>query len=436
MLRTVSSRARGAVIAALIVAVSACDNQITSSTTSPNLRPNHDLVSAGAPSDTEFHGSIILDSLASNTLVIGGPAIPYTAEIRKYSSGDFSLQVDIVQGNVRIPLDVVTSLCGPPVPDDFCRRDRQIAAPAASPLMPGAAIVEMRLLRECLGVTTVVSTRDVSVTLASGQTVSAVTKSATSLVIGGPLALFTATLQNAVPSVSGVAIQSWLVQPFNNARRSAGANGAQVQCGSGAGILPTGTCTFSSVLVASNGGAGTGTLSPGLATLEVDLVVNGTVMSQRTTNVSLTSSAAISGLTLSFAPANTVTIEGASVGYTATLQNSGANLAGVSIQGFVSQANGAARRFAGGTSVSCGVGSAVLPQGTCTVPFQLTATNNSSGKGTLVSGDATFELELQDANGAVLSTATIPLNLADGPLQSPPSADRVAGAKILRAPNP
>ena len=116
-----------------------------------------------------------------------------------------------------------------------------------------------------------------------------------------------------------------------------------------------------------------------------------------------------------------------------------ASLSGVSIQGFIRQ--GGARRFAGGTPVSCGIGTAVLPKGTCTISSQLTATNNSGGKGTLVSGDATFELQLMDGNGAVLSLATIPLTIVEGPLESSgpsagPSADRVAGAKVLNAAKP
>ena len=61
-----------------------------------------------------------------------------------------------------------------------------------------------------------------------------------------------------------------------NARRSTGA--VVVQCGSGSGILPTGACTVSNVIIASNSSAGTGTLVPGAATFELDLTANGTVV--------------------------------------------------------------------------------------------------------------------------------------------------------------
>lgn len=197
------------------------------------------------------------------------------------------------------------------------------------------------------------------------------------------------------------------------------------------GDVPNGTCTFSSTFAATNSTAGPGTLSPGSATFEVDLVVDGAVVAQKTVPVALQSGATITALGLSLT-SNIVLLEGASVAYAATLQNVDVSLSGVSLQGFVRQ--GGARRFAGAASVSCGSGSAVLPKGTCTVSSQLTATNNSGGKGTLMSGDATFELQLMDGNGALLSIATIPVSIVEGPLGSGPpsagaSADRLPGAE-------
>jgi hypothetical protein len=56
----------------------------------------------------------------------------------------------------------------------------------------------------------------------------------------------------------------------------------------------------------------------------------------------------------------------------------------------------------------------------CTVSFQLAASNNTAGAGTLSTGSATFELQLVDSTGTVLGTATIPLYIIDGPLESPP----------------
>lgn len=431
MLRSALSRACSAVAASAVVALSACDNQSNPNTTSPEVRPTHDLTAPGtSPLDSLRFGYIYFDSLATNTFVIGGPEAYYTAEIVQRTSGAYTMQVYMVQPQTRQLVDVKGPLCRG---DTGCRIDWEIVAPAGSGLVPGAATVEWQLFLNGL----LIDTRDLGMTLVAGQSVSAVTLSANTIALGGPSAPYSVTLQNVAPSVpelSGVAVQGWLVQPGNNARRAAG-GAAAVQCGSYVGTLPHGPCTFSTTLAASNNGAGTGTLSPGSATFEVDLLENGMVVSQKTVPVVLQSSATISGLTLSATTSNIVPLEGASVAYAATIQNVDASLSGVSLQGFIRQ--GGARRFAGGTSVSCGGGAAVLPTGTCTLSSQLTATNNSGGKGTLVSGDATFELQLMDGNGAVLSIATIPVSIVEGPLGSGTpsagaSADRLVGARILK----
>jgi len=163
------------------------------------------------------------------------------------------------------------------------------------------------------------------------------------------------------------------------------------------------------------------------------------VLAQRTVPVVLTSGASIAGLSLSFGTTDTLLLESPSVPYFATLRNVGAKLSGISLEGWVSQ--GTTRRFAGGTPVDCGGGSGVLPNGTCSIQSQFVATNNTSGTGTLTTGAATFELRLVDASGAVLSTATLPLYLIDGPLQSPPpgpgaDADKTGGTKGIRVARP
>jgi hypothetical protein len=160
--------------------------------------------------------------------------------------------------------------------------------------------------------------------------------------------------------------------------------------------------------------------------------VNGTVVSQQTVPVTIVSGATITGLSLAAATSDTLLLEDSSAPYTATLQNIGSSVSGISIEGFVTQ--GTARRFAGGTPVSCGSGSGVLPSGACTVAFQLAASNNTAGAGTLVTGAATFELQLVDASGAVLNTATIPLYVVDGPLESPPVGPGTDGIVVAKKP--
>jgi len=300
-------------------------------------------------------------------------------------------------------------------------------------VVPGPAQFELQLL-DANGV--VQSTRDVGVSLAAGQTINSVILRSNSLVLGGPLVSDSITLVNQQPSVSGAVIQGWLVQSgANTARRAAG--GSVVQCGNGAGILPNGVCSMFSVIAASNSSAGTGTLIPGAATFELDLTVNGTVVSQQTVPVTIAVGATITGLSLDPPTSDTLLLESPSVPYTVTLQNIGSSVSGLSLQGWVSQ--GTSRRFAGGTPVSCG-GTSGLPSGNCTVSSQLSATNNTSGVGTLSTGDATFELQLVDASGTVLSAAKIPLYLIDGPLESGPpiisNSDAIVRTKKPRMTTP
>jgi hypothetical protein len=106
-------------------------------------------------------------------------------------------------------------------------------------------------------------------------------------------------------------------------------------------------------------------------------------------------------------PNSTLSIEGASMSYTATLSNSGPTRSGVVAQGYIVQ--GSARRAAGGTQVNCGAGTGVLPTGTCQISFTVVAGNSLQGSGTLVPGGATFELDL--TAGSSTTTRTTGVNL-------------------------
>jgi hypothetical protein len=413
------------------VALGACDNTLNSGATSPD-GPRRDVV---AQFDTSNSWAITGVSLSSKTLVLGGPLVGYTATVVSSLArfGGLSVHAYIVQQNVRHAVGVQTLPCGPATTS--CTFTGTFAASGGSGLLPGAASFELQLI-DAQGA--LLSTRDVGMTLVSSQAISALNLSSDSLVLGGPLTSYKATLQNPDSTLSGVAIQGWIVQTGANvARRAAG--GVAVQCGSATGVLPTGTCTLASVLVASNSTAGAGTLVLGAATFELDLMVNGTVVARRTVPVVLTSGATIAGLSLSAGTSDTLLLESPSVPYSATLRNVGASLSGIALEGWVSQ--GTVRRFAGGAPIACGSGSGVLPNGTCMIQSQLTATNNTSGTGTLTTGAATFELRLVDASGAVLSRATLPLYLIDGPLQSPPpspgsDADRIGGTNGPRVGRP
>jgi hypothetical protein len=422
---SLSLRARSAVLAAMAVTLSACDDHGNPNAPSSRLGPQ-DVQTQLAASESFAIANL---TLSSKTVVIDGPLVTYTATIFSSTKSFKGLTVRayLVQQQVRHAVGDQGVPCG--FGSSTCTYTNPLQT---SGVVPGSAQFELQLLNA----SGVVSTSDVGVTLVAPQTISALTLGSTNLVLGGPDTSFSATLQNFGPPISGAAIQGWLVQSgTNNARRAAG--GSVVQCGSGSGVLPNGACTLSSSIVASNAGAGTGTLIPGPAMFELDLTVNGIVRAETTMVVSIRAGATITGLTLGAMTSDTLLLEGSSARFTATLQNPGSSLSGISIQGFVTQ--GTARRFAGGALISCGSGAGVLPSGSCTVASQLAASNNTAGSGTLVTGGATFELQLVDAIGTVLGTANIPLYVIDGPLESgPPSSntDRIVGTKRGRVRTP
>lgn len=103
----------------------------------------------------------------------------------------------------------------------------------------------------------------------------------------------------------------------------------------------------------------------------------------------------------------TLPIDGVSGTYTATLTNGGASLSGVGAQGYIVQ--GTTRRAAGGTLVSCGAATGVLPSGSCQISFSVAATNSTGGVGTLIPGAATFELDLSVSTFTFTRTAGVSL---------------------------
>ena len=109
-------------------------------------------------------------------------------------------------------------------------------------------------------------------------------------------------------------------------------------------------------------------------------------------------------------PNNVLPVDGNSVGYTASVTNSGSALSGATVQGWIVQ--GSTRRAAGGLQVDCHVGTGVLPNGTCQVSFTAVASNSTSGNGTLIPGFATLELDL--TAGSFTATRTVGVNLIPG----------------------
>ena len=234
-------------------------------------------------------------------------------------------------------------------------------------------------------------------------TIAALALSADSVLIGGSNTPLTVTIDNPAPDRPNVTVEGYLTQ--GTARRAAGS--MQVDCGSGAALLPKGTCTVSFALGASNGGAGTGTLVQGAATFELQLIQNGTVLDTKTVAVTLVERPTISTLSLS---SDSVTIDGPNVNYTAALVNPGSSYSNMLVRGYIHQ--GTVQHVAGGTNVfACGSDPGVLPNGTCPVLYAFGASNSGgAGTGLLVQGAATFELRLT-RNDTVLDTKTVAVTL-------------------------
>lgn len=393
-------------VAELVLGLAACDHAVD-----PNAPPPY-VESRGTENALASHESFIITgvSLSSTTLVLNGPSVTYTVSV--FSSVDsfkgMGLSVSFIQQQVRHAIRTQGVPCGSG--SSSCTITNSVEATG---LLTGPAIFEVQFLAAS-GV--VLNTQDVAVNIAPGQTIRALGVNPASVVLGGLPGSYTATLQNQAASISGVDVQGWLSQSgTNTARRAAG--GASVQCGSGSGVLPTGTCTVSNAITASNRAEGAGTLEPGPAMFELDLRVNGILVSLDSVPVTLISSAMITSAALTPTASDTILLE-SSTSFNAALRNVGSSMTGISIQGWVTQ--GTTRRFAGGSLISCGGGAGALPNGTCSVSSIATVTDNSAGEGTLVTGAADLELQLVDASGTVLSTARIPLSLIDGPLESGP----------------
>jgi hypothetical protein len=184
-----------------------------------------------------------------------------------------------------------------------------------------------------------------------------------------------------------------------------------MHCGSSPiGELPAGTCDLDFTLGASNTGGGSGTLVPGPATARFVLMSgDGSVIyDDYTTPVTLVKAVTIDAVSIN---STTLTIEGGHVSYIATVSNRTAATLNVTVvQAWIDQ--GGATRAAGGLQVNCGAGVGELPPGTCAVSFVVSASNGSSGSGTLVPGAATLRWELKNGNtDAVYDVFTMAVTL-------------------------
>jgi hypothetical protein len=234
--------------------------------------------------------------------------------------------------------------------------------------------------------------------------------SSNTLSIEGPAVSGNVDIGNSGTPIDSVSIRGLIVQGSASREASAKTN---VNCAGTPATLPNGTCPMTFSASASNSGNGTGTLVPGAAVFELDVIqtVAGTetVLASKTLSVTLVAPATISNLVLN---STTLAIDGPSIGWTATLSNPGLILKGVFMQGEIIQ--GTTVKGAGGATITCGAALGVLPPGTCTFSFTVTASNSAGGTGALTPGAATFQLQLLQSDGTtttVLDTKTIAVTL-------------------------
>jgi hypothetical protein len=349
-------------------------------------------------------------SLTSTSLYLDGPlgSDQITLQNAGPSLSGVVLQGWINQGTTRRAAGGSVAVCGSTpgvLPNGTCTMTADVVASNTGAgtglLVLGAATFELDLTVNG----TVVGTKTVAITLTSSATISNLSLESTFLVLNGTATPYDVTFENVGASRAGMAIQGWVNQ--GSVRHAA--SGSLVRCGAADGVLPGGGCTFSFLASANNGLSGPGTLVPGAATFELQLLdTNNVVMSTRTVAVTIVANAPrISALSLSSA---TAVINGANVPLTVTLENPGPTSSDVSLQGWIVQ--GAVRHAAGGTITLCG-SNGVVPTGTCTMESFYGAANGLSGAGTLVAGAATLELDLLDANKNVLSAKSVQVTLTN-----------------------
>lgn len=194
---------------------------------------------------------------------------------------------------------------------------------------------------------------------------------------------YTATIYNPGGTLTGVVAQGYMTQWA--ARRAAG--GTLVDCHAGPGVVPNGNCLVTFTAAASNTTAGTGTLVPGDANFELDIVVGGAHFTQDA-GLYL-----VPGFINAFGP-TTMTIGGAPSSVTVTSENTGSwDVTGLGYYVLINQ--GFTQRRVTFAGLQCANVAFVLPaHTTCTQTISFSVSNDSTGSGTLVPGPATLQLLL------------------------------------------
>jgi hypothetical protein len=379
--------------------------------------------------------TIVAVNLSTSSLVIGGANVGYTVTVENKGStvSGVTLQGAIVQGAVNHPAGEFAANCPPNttgvVPKGSCQMTSTTSASNANgvgTLVPGPANFVLTMSLSAGGTSTVLDQTSVPVTLSTGTLgITNLELNTTTLAIGGANVPYDITIFNPGSPRSEVWFQGEIIQNGN----VAGAGGSNVLCPPtlADAVLPTGSCTMSFSVRASNQSSSPAPLVAGAATFKITLnqgFSSPVVLDTRSVAVTLVggppeiTNVVFDATVPRRVDDGTVILlidQNTSNGYTVTINNSGLQLTGMGIQAELHQ--GTTVRGAGGSGLLCQnldpvPPAGTLPTGTCSMLFNTTATNTAGGIGDLTEGYADWVLDLQDSNGTTIDSRTIRVYLA------------------------
>jgi hypothetical protein len=375
-------------------------------------------------------------SLSNTTLEIGGKTETFTAGLRNQGAprSGIWLKAEVIQGTnsgivggryILCPGETTIGL----LPTGDCTFSSSVAVPASAPFVPGAATFLLSMYHVENDVLTLLHSFSLPVTLVAAPSPPSITSlsvSPSTLVIDGPLATWTADFQNPGSALTGMTAQAYIVVGTDTVP----ANGVSVNCPSyPLGTLPSGSCTMSWTTSAQSSAINGDKLVPGSATFLLDLFQTAnnatTLLASKTFPITLASgtptitSVDFDASVPRRSDDGTVILlisQSSSNGYTATIDNPGGARTGMGIQAEIHQ--GSVVHGAGGATLVCGNGTATpgtpgeLPNGTCVMQFNTTASNTTAGNGDLIEGYADWVLYLDNLNGDHVASITVRVYLA------------------------
>jgi hypothetical protein len=410
-MRWFSSRVGTLVLAASAMALGACADHPKPTEAVPPVEPNPLIIFGGGgggdedPPPPPAPVTIVSLTSADFEVAINGPSVPYAATLNNPgpNRSNMALQGWITQGATRRAAGgqlVTCGLAAGVMPTGNCATGGPIVASSTTAgsgtFLPGSATFELQLRQD--GV--VVATKTVGVILVPNRPrISGVTLSADSVIIGGPGITYATSLQSPGPTRSNVRLRVYLGQAATRTLLS----DALVACGAALGDVPKGSCTIRGGIAVPEGA-----LKPGGVGVEMQLVERDTALESRIIGERSVSSTRLGVLRPS---RDSVALGGASVPFTLTLQNVGAQRSGMRIKTELYE-NGTspstdARRDLGLFLVDCGSGPGVLPVGGCTVSGTFRASNSDPGTGTLRPGQTYLTVSLLDSAGFYQETKSV-----------------------------